>query len=185
MPIELPSLLFTAPRNPAVAVGIPLALGFASGFITQKSVNTWYDSLRKPAGEPPRWAFPAAWTALYFGMGYASHLLVGVHDAAPAGTLLKAAANEAIKLYWAQLALNMAWTPLFFGLKKPLAALFDISILTPTVYLLAKKAYDLDPRTAYAFVPYCAWLTYATYLNGAFWWLNGGKGKVDQAQKDL
>lgn len=55
---------------------------------------------------------------------------------------------------------------LFFGAHKPFAALLDISCLTPLVYTLTAKAYKLDYRTAYVFVPYCAWLTYATYLNG-------------------
>ncbi|GAA5955991.1 hypothetical protein JCM10213_006528 [Rhodosporidiobolus nylandii] len=185
MPVQLPSLFYSLPRNPAVAVGLPLAFGMASGFITQSSVKTWYPSLRKPVGEPPRWAFPTAWTLLYLGMGYASHLLINVHDAAPAGTALKAAADYAIKLYWSQFALNMAWTPLFFGAKKPLAALFDISLLTPLTYVLTSKAYQLDPRTAYALVPYCAWLTYASYLNASIWWLNGGKARVNDVKKDL
>lgn len=55
---------------------------------------------------------------------------------------------------------------LFFGAHKPFAALLDISCLTPLVYTLTAKAYKLDYRTACVFVPYCAWLTYATYLNG-------------------
>ncbi|GJN92799.1 hypothetical protein Rhopal_005837-T1 [Rhodotorula paludigena] len=181
----LPTLLVQLPRIPAVAVGLPLACGFASGFITQKSVDTWYQSLRRPAGEPPRWAFPVVWTALYLGMGAASHLLVKVFDAAIVGSPTSKLAETALKLYWAQFALNMAWTPLFFGAHKPFAALLDISCLTPLVYTLTAKAYKLDYRTAYAFVPYCAWLTYATYLNAGFWWLNGGKAKVEQKKKDL
>ncbi|GAA5877468.1 hypothetical protein JCM8547_001082 [Rhodosporidiobolus lusitaniae] len=178
MPIDFPPLFYSLPRNPAVAVGLPLAFGMVSGLVTRTSVKTWYPTLNKPVGEPPRWAFPVAWTSLYLAMGYASHLLVGVYDAAPSGTILKAAADTAIKLYWAQFALNMAWTPLFFGLRKPLAALFDISILTPLTYALTSKAYKLDPRTAWAFGPYCAWLTYATYLNASIWWLNGGKAST-------
>jgi hypothetical protein len=67
-----------------------------------------------------------------------------------------------------QFALNMAWTPLFFGLRLPLPALFDIVPLTGVTYTLAAVAYKVDPRTAIAFVPYCAWLSFATYLNGSF-----------------
>lgn len=66
-----------------------------------------------------------------------------------------------------QFALNMAWTPLFFGARLPLPALFDIALLSPVTYVLTAQAYKIDPRTAIAFVPYCAWLSYATYLNGA------------------
>ena len=51
-------------------------------------------------------------------------------------------------------------------MRKPLLALLDISLLTPCAFLLTSKAYHVDPRTAYCLVPYCAWLSYATYLNG-------------------
>jgi tryptophan-rich sensory protein len=53
-------------------------------------------------------------------------------------------------------------------MRKPLLALLDISLLTPCAFLLTSKAYQVDPRTAYCLVPYCAWLSYATYLNGQF-----------------
>lgn len=53
-------------------------------------------------------------------------------------------------------------------MRKPLLALLDISLLTPCAFLLTSKAYQVDPRTAYFLAPYCAWLSYATYLNGAF-----------------
>ncbi|GAA5992544.1 hypothetical protein JCM11641_004539 [Rhodosporidiobolus odoratus] len=186
MPIEpFPAILYSLPRNSAVAVGIPLAFGMASGLITRSSVKTWYPTLNKPPGEPPRWLFPTAWTFLYLSMGYASHLLVRAHDPAAVGSIAKAGASRAVKLYWAQFGLNMLWTPIFFGAQKPLLSLLDISLLTPLTYVLTAQAYKVDPRTAFAFVPYCAWLSYATYLNAGVWWLNGGKDKVDEVKKDL
>ncbi|CEQ40111.1 SPOSA6832_01701, partial [Sporobolomyces salmonicolor] len=190
MPVELPALFYAIPRNPAIAVGLPLAFGMASGFITKNSVNTWYPTLKKPAvshlvintseldecvtdeldlrnqGEPPRWAFPAAWTFLYCSMGLASHLIIKNFDGALPGSAPNVTADIALKLYWGQFGLNMLWTPLFFGLHKLGLALADISLLTPTTYALTYQAYKVDPRTAFALVPYCAWLSYATYLNG-------------------
>ncbi|GAA5966238.1 hypothetical protein JCM21900_000077 [Sporobolomyces salmonicolor] len=150
MPVELPALFYVIPRNPAIAVGLPLAFGMASGFITKNSVNTWYPTLKKPAGEPPRWAFPAAWTFLYCSMGLASHLIITNFDGALPGSALKVTADLALKLYWGQLGLNMLWTPLFFGLHKMGLALADISLLTPTTYALTYQAYKVDPRTAFA-----------------------------------
>ena len=72
----------------------------------------------------------------------------------------------------------MAWTPLFFGAKKTLLALADILLLTPTVYALTYYSYQVDPRTAIAFVPYSLWTTYATWLNAGVWWLNFGGGSA-------
>ncbi len=72
----------------------------------------------------------------------------------------------------------MAWTPLFFGAKKTLAAFVDLLVLTPTVYALTYYSYQVDPRTAIAFVPYSLWTSYATYLSGSVWWLNYGGGSA-------
>lgn len=92
-------------------VGLPLALGMLNGRITKTSVETWFENRRQPPGQPPRWAFPVAWTYLYIGMGAASHLIVKAFDAAVPGSPLKLVADSALKLYWAQFALNQAWTP--------------------------------------------------------------------------
>ncbi|GAA5879039.1 hypothetical protein JCM16303_001277 [Sporobolomyces ruberrimus] len=167
MTIQLPSFLYEISRMPAVAVGLPLALGFLNGQITKTSIKTWYPTLRRPAVEPPRWAFPVAWTVLYLSMGLASHLIVKKYDAALPGSPLKHAADRALKLYWLQFALNQAWTPLFFGLHQMGLALVDIGFLTTATYALTYEAYKVDSRTAWLLVPYCGWLSFASYLNGA------------------
>ncbi|GAA5832943.1 hypothetical protein JCM3766R1_000367 [Sporobolomyces carnicolor] len=172
MPIQLPSLFYDVARMPAVAVGLPLAFGMLNGRITKTSVNTWYPTLKRPPVEPPRWVFPVFWTIFYTSMGLASHLLVKKYDAALPGSPLKHAADHALKLYWLQFALNQAWTPLFFGLKQMGIALIDIGALTAASYAMTYEAYKVDPRTSFLLVPYCAWLSFASYLNGSFWYLN-------------
>lgn len=92
-------------------VGLPLVLGFIDGTGSNKSVKDWYPNLRKPPAVPPPWAFPVAWTALYMAMGLASHLIVNKYDAALPGSPLRALADSALKLYWGQFALNLAWSP--------------------------------------------------------------------------
>nr|CRX79094.1 hypothetical protein ls5930a1_00143 [Leucosporidium scottii] len=153
----------------------------ASGQLTKSSIKAWYEPRAKPPGTPPGIAFPIAWTILYASMGLASHLLVNAYDSAIPGSALKATADLALKMYWGQYALNLLWTPLFFGLRKPVPAFVDISILTPLTCALTYQAAKFDSRTTYLLAPYCAWLTFATYLNGGFWWLNFGpaskKGK--------
>lgn len=111
MAIQIPSFLYSLPRNPAIAVGLPLILGFIDGTGSNKSVKDWYPNLRRPAAVPPPWAFPVAWTALYMAMGLASHLIVIRYDAALPGSPLRALADSALKLYWGQFALNLAWSP--------------------------------------------------------------------------
>ncbi|GAA5984497.1 hypothetical protein JCM5350_004736 [Sporobolomyces pararoseus] len=172
MPVQLPSFLYEITRMPAVAVGLPLVFGMLNGQITKTSVKTWFPTLKKPAGNPPPVAFPVAWTFLYLSMGLASHLLVKKYDSALPGSPLRNAADHALKLYWLQFALNQAWTPLFFGLKQVGLALLDIGALTTATYVLTYEAYKVDSRTSFLLVPYCAWLTFASYLNGGIWYLN-------------
>ncbi|KAF8316891.1 TspO/MBR-related protein [Clavulina sp. PMI_390] len=169
----LPALFFAIPRAPLFAVGLPVVLGVASGLPTSKVVKgPWYNNLRQPAFTPPRVAFPIVWPILYLAMGYASHLAVRSYDNAltPA---VRDTALYAIKLYYAQLAMNMSWTPLFFIWKKKGLALVDIVTLTGTVYHLTAVMHDLtDGLSTWFLAPYCAWLSYATYLNAGYWYLN-------------
>jgi len=162
-----------------MAVGLPLSIGFLSGRQTRETVQSlWYQSLRSPPGRPPRAVFPIVWSTLYIAMGYASHLAVKAFDRnlSPSAT---ADAHDGLHLYWAQLGLNLLWTPLFFGWKKVDMALVDISLLTGTVFYMTKK---LDGPTKGAttllLAPYCVWLCWATYLNAGIWWLNGSRPKA-------
>ncbi|KAJ7068345.1 TspO/MBR-related protein [Mycena amicta] len=168
MTISLPNLLLVAARVPLVAVGLPLGLGLLSGFPTAKVVRgDWYKNLRAPPGRPPRQVFPIVWPLLYISMGYASHLTVKAFDRGdPRAALV-------LSLYYTQLALNLLWTPLFFGLKRPGLALIDITAMTATTFYMTKALVPISPAATYLLLPYCAWLAFATYLNGGIFWLTG------------
>lgn len=115
---NLPPLLVDLPRNPFLALGIPVAAGTFAGVVTRTSSRSpdsvWYKSLNRPTWEPPKWAFGVAWPILYVFMGTASHLTVKALHRTPPG-LGRTRALTALKLYYAQLTLNQLWTPLFFG----------------------------------------------------------------------
>lgn len=74
--------------------------------------------------------------------------------------------------YTSQLGLNLAWMPLFFGLRKPALALADIVALTVNVGSLAMLWAKWDPTAAYLMVPYLAWLSFATYITAGVGVLN-------------
>jgi len=117
---------------------------------------------------------------LYAGMGWAANIAVHALDKSPSA-VVRAAAASGLNLWYAQFALNMLWTPLFFGAKQTGPALIDITALTGTVAALAIKMAKVDRRTLLVFLPYLTWLSYASYLNAGVWWLNGGKAKLDDA----
>jgi len=105
-------------------------------------------------------------------MGYASHIAVRAYDASALQST-KSDLSLGLGLYYAQLALNLAWTPLFFGSKKTGWSLIDCGLAAGTTMYMTKL---LDGptlgKTTWYLLPYCAWLSYATYLNGGIWLLN-------------
>ncbi|KAB5595485.1 TspO/MBR family domain-containing protein [Ceratobasidium theobromae] len=173
--ISLPPLLLELPRNPVIAVGIPIVFGTLSGYSTASVVKgPWYESLRAPPARPPRQAFGIVWPVLYASMGYASHLAIKAYDTS-LSPAVKDAALIGVKMYWVQLGLNMAWSPIFFMWKQKGLALIDIGALTSTVFTMTRILHEpTGGASTYFLVPYCAWLSFATYLNGGYWWLNRG-----------
>lgn len=149
-----------------IMVATTVTLGYLSGQITQSSVTTWYPTLTKPFFTPPNAAFPIAWGILYALMGVAAGLVWGRIE------VQGAEVRKGLTFFWAQFALNMLWSYLFFGLQNPLLALVEIVLLWLLIYetwFLFRKIYKI---AGYIMLLYLGWVTYATALNAAIWWLN-------------
>lgn len=142
---------------------ILITFGAASlGALSQP--DAWYASLQRPPLAPPNWIFGPVWTTLYLLMALAA-AIVWIQ----AGWR---AAKLPLAIYLVQLALNAAWSPLFFGLHRPDLALLDIVLIWVGI-LVTMWAFARHSRLAAALlVPYLAWVSFATYLNAGFWWLN-------------
>ena len=106
----------------ALCLALCLAVGGITGSVTAAEIPTWYAGLVRPSWTPPNWAFPVVWTLLYILMGVALWLLF---DRAPAGS----ARTTALTFFFAQLALNAAWSPVFFSLHQTKLALGIIVLL--------------------------------------------------------
>jgi translocator protein len=149
----------------AAAVLLPLGVGALGGLATSTSVRTWYPNLVRPSFAPPSWLFGPVWTTLYVMMGVASWLVWREGFTKPE-------VRSALALYGVQLAFNLAWSWLFFGLRQPLLALIDIVVLLALVALTVGRFAPVSRTAAGLMLPYLVWVAFAAALNGAFWWLN-------------
>jgi tryptophan-rich sensory protein len=139
-------------------VGV-VVLGILSGLSNMP--GEWYQTLEKPFFNPPAWLFAPVWTALYVMIGIAG-----------ARVWLKAPASAAMQIWFAQIALNMLWSPAFFGLEAPGLALLVIVGLLVTILGFIWQAGPIDRVARLLFVPYLAWVSFATLLNAAIFLMN-------------
>lgn len=141
-----------------------LSVSGVGGAITATSVDTWYQALEKPAFNPPDWVFAPVWTALYLFMGVAAWRIWRFRA-------LKAA-RIALVVFGLQLCLNVGWSFLFFGLQQINFALVEIVILLFVIISNMFLFWRLDRFAGLLFVPYVAWVSYATILNASLSFLN-------------
>lgn len=145
-------------------VALVLGLGSAIGLIF--GPDAWYRSLLKPTWNPPGWLFGPVWTALYATIGIGVWLVWQAKDAA------SPLRQRALTLFWIQLALNLAWTPIFFGLRQPMLAFAEICLLWIAILATAVAFGRVRALAGYLLVPYLLWVSFALILNGTIWLMN-------------
>ena len=157
-------------RRQVVGLVVSLAAVFAAAGVaslfTARSVAGWYTALAKPSWTPPGAVFAPVWTALYFLMALAAWLVWR-----KAGGL--AAARLPLALFAVQLALNAAWSILFFGLRMPGLAFGELVLLWVAIAATLAAFRRVLPAAGLLLAPYLAWVTFAGALNFALWRLNG------------
>ena len=121
----------------------------------------WYRRLDKPRWQPPDWLFAPVWTVLYAMIALAGWLVwreMGFADAA-----------VPLTAYAVQLILNAAWTPIFFGLRRPGLAAIEIAMLWASILATIWFFYPVSPAAAGLLVPYLVWVSFAGALNISIW----------------
>ncbi len=148
----------------AVAALAALLLAGAGGLATE--IGPWYRALRKPTWQPPDWAFGPAWT-LILGMAAWSGALAW--EAAPDA----AGRWQVVLLFAANGLFHFLWSPLFFRLKRPDWALFEVTFLWLSCLALIVGLAGFSTWASVLIVPYLLWVSFASWLNLAIVRLNG------------
>ena len=140
------------------------AAGFVVGMLTREGTQIYADTLIKPVLSPPGFVFPIAWTILYalMGVGVARVILSDGSKARSMGLVF----------FGIQLALNLAWSFIFFGAQRFGFALIELLVMVAAVIAMTVQFMKCDPLAAKLQIPYIAWLCFATYLNAAVMVLN-------------
>jgi tryptophan-rich sensory protein len=123
--------------------------------------GAWYQTLNKPSWNPPPWIFGPVWTLLYLGMAVAAWLV-----------WKRGGQGQALRLYVVQLALNAAWTPVFFGAHQLVAAFIVIVCMWIAIFLTQRAFQAVSRPAGLLLVPYLAWVSFASVLNFTLWRLN-------------
>jgi tryptophan-rich sensory protein len=140
------------------------AVAGIGGRWTSGEIAGWYRTLNRPAIAPPNWVFGPVWSLLYALMAIAAWR---VWLAAPSSIR-----SWALGLFVAQLALNLAWSWIFFRRHALGAALAEVAVLWFAIGGTILAFSLVAPVAAWLMAPYLAWVTFATVLNAAFWRLN-------------
>lgn len=152
-------------RSAALAALPVIATSLVGNFVTLPRIEGWYAGLTKPFFNPPNWVFGPVWTALFVMMAYSAYRIWQL-DPAIAGR------RRALRAFYLQLALNAGWSVAFFGLQSPAAGIGVIVLLLVMIMLTIRDFSRLDRVAALLLVPYAAWVSYASLINAAIWWLN-------------
>lgn len=145
-------------------LGLCFAVAAISGAWTAREVAGWYRTLVRPAITPPDWIFGPVWTLLYALMAIAAWQ---VWLAVPS-----AARTCGLALFLAQLALNFAWSWIFFRQHAIGFALAEVLLLWFAIGVTTVLFARAVPSAAWLMAPYWAWVSFASVLNAAFWRLN-------------
>ena len=139
--------------------------GFVGSVFTAPAIAGWYVSIQKPFFTPPNWVFAPVWTVLFLLMGVSLFLVweKGLENKE---------ARLAFSVFGIQLALNVAWSLLFFGLQSPFLAFVEIVFLWIAILATAFLFWRISRKAGLLLMPYLLWVSFAAFLNCAIWLLN-------------
>lgn len=149
-----------------VWIAVCLGAGAVGAVATTPEIDAWYRTLERPWFTPPDAVFGPVWTTLYVLMGVAAWLVWRVEG-------FRGAAYP-LGLFAAQLALNVAWSFIFFAVHQLGWALAEVVVLWLAIAATTVAFFRRSRLAAWLMTPYLAWVAYAAALNFALWRMNPG-----------
>ena len=144
-------------------------LGGASGWLSNSGYgNEWFDNLQKPSFMPPGFVFGIVWPILYGVLGIALGMVLSEPPSARRAM--------ALTLFFIQMVLNFAWSPIFFGGHDIVLAKVIIFAMAVLAAAAAGQFLRIRRVAGLLMVPYLAWLIFAATLNATIEQLNPGAG---------
>lgn len=146
-----------------------LLVAFAAagvGAFASASASGFYRELVRPAWAPPGWLFGPVWSVLYVLMGIAAWLVWRAQGFAGAAA--------GLGLFIVQLAFNGLWTWLFFVWHQGALAFAEILLLWLLIAATTVFFWRVSKLAGLLFIPYLAWVSFASALTLATWRLNPG-----------
>jgi tryptophan-rich sensory protein len=154
-------------KTALVTVPAIVIIGLLMGYLSNSGFdNDWYAALQKPSFQPPSWAFGLVWTTLYVLLGLALAIILQEPPSKQR--------RDGLWLFGGQLALNFAWSPLFFGMRMIDVALVTIIVMLVMALAAARYFRRLRPIAGWLMLPYLLWLCLAVALNYETGRLNPG-----------
>ena len=149
-----------------LSVAICQLAGFIGSVFTAPAVPTWYASLNKPSFNPPNWLFGPVWVILFIMLGVSLFLVCRQRKYIPNHV------NPALGIFSLQLALNVLWSVVFFGMKSPIGGLAVIVVLWIAIFATILQFRKISELASLLLIPYIVWVTFAAILNFALYRLN-------------
>jgi tryptophan-rich sensory protein len=141
---------------------IPLLVGGISGIATVSGIKDWYVHLNKPFFNPPNYLFGPVWSLLYLLMGISLFMILQS----------SASKKKAIMIFSLQLFLNFWWSFLFFKFQMLGLSMFEIMLMWLSILWMIIEFRKINKTAGYLQIPYLLWVTFASLLNAAIWYLN-------------
>ncbi len=138
------------------AAAVAVVVAVAGGVLTE--IGPWYEGLRKPSWKPPDWAFGPVWTTI---------LVLAAISAALAWEAAEGPGAKAwvLAVLIVNSILNIAWSGIFFKMKRPDWALYEVALLWLSILALIVVLGAYSSAAGLLMVPYLVWVSIAMFLN--------------------